>query len=321
MGDSVTGRLQADRLAFDQGPARIGAFGAEHQPRRLGTPGPEQAGQTHHLAVMKHEIERRHVACLAIALEARADLAHRTGVLRCARTGGLRELAAEHHPYQFDARQLSGHSFADQAAVAQHRDAIADFIDLVEKVGDEEDANSARGQLAHHREQNLDLVAIEACGRLVEDQHACRQVHGARDGSNVLDRDRIVAERCRYIDMQIKLRQQRGSATAHLGVTDQTKTGRLPSEIEVLRHRQVRQQIDLLIDRGDPGIERGPRRPCHDFGAAKPDNSGIALEHAGHHLDQRGLAGAVLAEQRVDLAGPQGEIHLLQRLQCAETFA
>ena len=164
-------------------------------------------------------------------------------------------------------------------------------------------------------------MAIEARGRLVEDQHPRRQVDGARDRGDVLDRDRIAAEGCGDVDMQVELRQQRGGATAHLGVTDQTKTGRLPSEIEVLCHRQVRQQIDFLIDGGDAGIERRPRRPRHDLGAVKPNDSGVALEHAGHNLDQRGLAGAVLAEQRVDLAGAQGEIHLPQRLQRAETFA
>ena len=34
----------------------------------------------------------------------------------------------------------------------------------------------------------------------------------------------------------------------------------------------------------------------------------VGLVHAGEHLDQRGLAGAVLAEQAVHLAGPDLEL-------------
>src|SRR5205823_13837700 len=55
--------------------------------------------------------------------------------------------------------------------------------------------------------------------------------------------------------------------------------------------------------------------------ATEPDDAGVAREHTGHRLDQGGLARAVLAEQRVDFAGPQGEIHLLQGPQRAEAFA
>ena len=40
---------------------------------------------------------------------------------------------------------------ADQPAVAQHRDAVGDLEDLVEEMGDEDDAEAAALQLAHHR--------------------------------------------------------------------------------------------------------------------------------------------------------------------------
>jgi hypothetical protein len=220
-----------------------------------------------------------------------------------------------------DPRQRGGRPLADQPAVAQHRDAVADLIDLIEKMGDEHDADAAQRELAHHREQDLDLMAIEARGRLVEDQHPRRQVDGAGDRGDVLHRDRIVSERLGDVDMQVELRKQRGGATAHLGLAHQAEPRRLPAEIEVLRHRQVRQQIDLLIDGGDARIDRLLGRARRDLGAAEPDDAGIAREHAGHRLDQRGLARAVLAEQRVDFAGPQGEIHLLQGAQRAKALA
>src|SRR4029078_6242212 len=45
---------------------------------------------------------------------------------------------------------------------------------------------------------------------------------------------------------------------------------RLPVEKQVLRHREVRQQIDLLVDGGDAGLKRGPGRARRDLPAARP---------------------------------------------------
>ena len=304
-----------------RGAAAVGALGAEHQPRGFGAPRSEQAREANHLAAAKREIERRNIAGLAIVFEARADLPHLPHLCRRALAGGLGEFAAEHHADQFDPRQFGGGPLADQPAVAQNRDAVADLIDLIEKMRDEDDADAAQRELAHHRKEDLDLMAIEARGRLVEDQHPRRLVDGARDRGDVLNRDRIVSERLGNVDMQIELRKQRGGAAAHLGLAHQTEPRRLPAEIEVLRHRQVLQQIDLLIDGRNARIDRRLGRARRDLGAAEADDAGVAREHAGHRLDQGGFPCAVLAEQRVNFAGPQGEIHLLQGAQRAKAFA
>ena len=240
---------------------------------------------------------------------------------RRALAGRLGEFAAEHHANQLDPRQFGSRPLADQPAVAQNRDAVADLIDLIEKMRDEDDADAAQRELAHHLEEDLDLVAIEARSRLIEDQHARRLVDSAGDRSDVLHRDRIISERLGDIDMQVELRKQCGGAAAHLGLAHQTEPRRLPAEIEVLRHGQVLEQIDLLIDGRNPRIDRGLGRARRDLGAAEPDNAGIARKHAGHRLDQGGFPRAVLAEQRVNFAGPQGEIHLLQGAQRAKAFA
>ena len=48
--------------------------------------------------------------------------------------------------------------------------------------------------------------------------------------------------------------------------------------------------------------------------AVQQDLAAIRLMDAGHDLDQRRLAGAVLAEQGVNLAGIERERHVLERL-------
>src|SRR5690606_36597835 len=49
------------------------------------------------------------------------------------------------------------------------------------------------------------------------------------------------------------------------------------------------------------------RRQMRDVGIAEPDAAGIRTQHAGHQIDQRGLAGAVRADQRVALALREGD--------------
>ena len=52
----------------------------------------------------------------------------------------------------------------------------------------------------------------------------------------------------------------------------------------------------------------------------KEDLAAIRLVDARHDLDQRRLAGAVLAEQRVDLAGMERKRDVIQRLGGAEAL-
>jgi hypothetical protein len=74
----------------------------------------------------------------------------------------------------------------------------------------------------------------------------------------------------------------------------------------------------LLIDGGDAVALRFRRAGHRDRRPGKQDLAMIRLIDAGHDLDQRRLAGAVLAEQRVDLAGMERERDVIQRLRGAE---
>ena len=186
---------------------------------------------------------------------------------------------------------------------------------------DEDDADAALGQLAHDAEQDLDLVTVEARGRLVQDQHAGGEIDGARDRGDVLYGHRIIAERRGDIDIEAELGEQRFGAAAHLAFAHDAEAHRLAVEKQVLRHRQVRQQVDLLVDGGNAGLHCGLGRARRDLFAAQADDTGIAREHAGDDLDQRRFAGAVLAEQRMDLAGAKREVDLLQRAHRTEALA
>ena len=83
---------------------------------------------------------------------------------------------------------------------------------------------------------------------------------------------------------------------------------------QVLADRQVRQQAELLVDDADARVARLRRARVAHVAALDPVLALVALDGAGEDLDQRALAGAVLAGEAVDLAGAQLERDVLERL-------
>ena len=69
---------------------------------------------------------------------------------------------------------------AAQLAVAQHRDPVGELADLGEAVGDVDDRGARRRRLAHPVEEQVDGVAAERGGGLVEDEQ--RGLDGERLG-------------------------------------------------------------------------------------------------------------------------------------------
>ena len=56
--------------------------------------------------------------------------------------------------------------------VAEHGHRLADLVDLLQVMRDEQEGDALRLQFAHAAEEALDLVAVELGGRLVEDDEA-----------------------------------------------------------------------------------------------------------------------------------------------------
>ena len=95
------------------------------------------------------------------------------GRRRVARSvGGVGEteihLLAGHRLDQRVLGQVGDRRGQDVPGVAQHGDGLADLVDLLQVVRDEEERHALRLQLAHPGEQPLDLVPVELRGRLVE---------------------------------------------------------------------------------------------------------------------------------------------------------
>ena len=151
-------------------PAGVGAE-AGH---RLGDADPAaagRAGNAEHLAAAHGEADVGEVVAGEVAHLERDRRALRA---RPADRVGDAEmhLLAGHRLDQPVLGQVGDRRRDDVAGVAQHRHRLADLVDLLQVVRDEEEGDALRLQLAHAHEQALDLVAVELRRRLVEDDEA-----------------------------------------------------------------------------------------------------------------------------------------------------
>jgi hypothetical protein len=217
-----------------------------------------------------------------------------------------RRRAAHHHPRELLLVEPRGVDGLDQLAVAQHRHAIGDLDDLRQVVRDVDDRHALPPQLADDLEQPARLGIRKRGGRLVEQQHARidRQRLGELD-ELALGHAQL-GHRCRRVDVEAhplqvlaRLRLER------LPVDEPTAPAHRPAAHQhVLGDRALRNQAELLVD--DPHVP------------ADLDGAGVRLQVARDDLHQRRLAGAVLAQQRVDLPGADLEVDPGERLHARE---
>ena len=87
---------------------------------------------------------------------------------------------------------------------------------------------------------------------------------------------------------------------------------------DVLRHSQVRAEVDLLEHGGDAHFDGILGTGGRDLLPVEDDGARVLVVDARQAFDEGGFARAVLAQQRVDLTGAQEEIHPVQRLYAGE---
>ena len=111
--------------------------------------------------------------------------------------------------------------------------------------------------------------------------------------------------------------QELGGAPPLRAAVDQAEPARRVRQADIVRDAQVGHQRQLLEDRDDARPVGGARPGEADDLPGQPDLAFVGLDHAGDDLDQRRLAGAVLAQDGMDRARPAGEVDLLQRAHAA----
>jgi hypothetical protein len=208
-------------------------------------------------------------------------------------------------------------------ALPQHRDPVRDREHVLDVVRDQDDRLALRPQpvdesqhLAHlgHRQRRRRLVHDDQLGVDVErprDRHALPLPAGER-----LDPDIEV----RHVD--IELAQELAGPAPHRTPVEEGHArhlaNQLAAEEDVVGDRHLPRQRQLLVDRRNPpgpGV-LGPGEFHHP--PVEPHLAGVRPVRAGHHLDQRGFACAVVADQRHHLAAAELEVDALERQHAAE---
>jgi hypothetical protein len=196
--------------------------------------------------------------------------------------------------------------------------------DVFEVVADHDDRHPLICDLADEAERGLSLREAESCGRLVEHDHPMRSNGGSGD------RDRLALAAGQPADAGVKVGQSRADRSETLprqrpGLLlvregerpDPEPDGFLP-ERDVRRSVQVVAQREILVDGLDPEPPSFVGRQALDLLFADPELTRVGVMQAAEQLDQRRLAGPVVAHQPEDLVRIDVERDPAQRLNAAE---
>ena len=196
----------------------------------------------------------------------------------------------------------------DQLPAAQDGDPVGDVEHLVELVGDEDHRLAARREAADHLEQLLGLLRREHCGRLVEDEDVRLAIERLQDLDALLLADGDVLDLRRRVDGQsVAVRDLLDAALGLVDVEHDPAPGRLLGEDDVLGHRHHGDEHEVLVHHPHAGPDRRARSAQTHGVPLDHDLALVGVVEPVEDVHQRRLAGAVLAEQRVDLALEQVE--------------
>ena len=110
------------------------------------------------------------------------------------------QFATQHHFDQFDLWQFAGFTAANEAAVTQNGNAIADLIDLIEEMGNEDQTDAPIAQMPHQAEQHFYFLGIKTGGGLIEDQHFRGEIYRPTDGDDLLHRHGKAVQRLAHVE-------------------------------------------------------------------------------------------------------------------------
>ena len=260
---------------------------------------------------MPVQLEREASDRLVIAIVANAQIAHRERD-RSARSalapGEVQLIAADHKQRELVLIGDVGGDGADVSAVAQDADPVANLHHLFQLVADEHDGRAAGGQPPERHHQFTRLLRRQDRGGLVQNEHLGATAQGADDLHALLLTDRQVGHQCLRIQRQadalgighgLPLKVAHRHALQERGLADRV----------VLGHRQGRHQHEMLVHHADTVGERLLRAIDGHGAAVDEDAPAVGPVEPVQDVHERRLAGAILSQQGVDLAGADVDRH------------
>ena len=177
-----------------------------------------------------------------------------------------------------------------------------------------------RLQFRQHVEQVIRLRVGQRRGWLVEHEDPALEGEGAGHLQQLAMGGRQLFGEGVWIDLQVEARQDLASALAHLRLAQAAEPAQLASREDVGGDAEVGEAQHFLVDHADAALDRIARARHTQPLALPPHLTGIGAHEAGQDLQQRGLAGAVLTDQRMGFAGFDLEAHAVEGLDGAKRF-
>jgi hypothetical protein len=232
------------------------------------------------------------------------------------------DVATDHRPRDVARGRITRPQPRHRLAGAHHGDRVRDVHHLVELVGDEDDGAPVGAQRAQHVPELRDLGRREHCRRLVENQDLRAAIERLEDLDALRLTNREVGDLRRRRDDQSTSRRELGHGLLGGAAVDLHAALRLAAEHDVLGNGERRDEHEVLMHHPDAGIDRFGGAPTGDV--AEPavrrgdfDSPGVWSVHAAEDPHQRRLAGAVLADERMNLAA----LHLERRAAVGDRLA
>ena len=185
---------------------------------------------------------------------------------------------------------------------------------------DEDDPEPAISEAFDYLEQFGYFAFVEARGGFIEYEQLCVCVQCASQCDHLLDRDRVACDFPRDVDIDPQASHRLAGVLFDFAPADCTQGSWLAPQADVLRHRQMWNEIDFLVDRGDAQRFGVFGRSRMDGFSVQADLAFVAGIYTGQHFYQRGLPGSVLAHKRVDFARAECEVHTVQRLDAGKSL-
>ena len=181
-------------------------------------------------------------------------------------------------------------------------------------MGDVDDADAFRGEAADDAEEAVAFGGREGGGGLVHDQDAGLEREGLGDLDQLLLAHAQAGDAGLGVELDAEAGEELSGGGDHgAAVEEEAGAERFAAEEDVGGDAELGDEVELLVDDGDARPFGVADAGEADGGAVDQDLAGVGGLDAGEDLHQRRLAGAVLAHERVHLAGAEVEVDAVER--------
>ena len=216
-------------------------------------------------------------------------------------------IAANHHAGKLFLAAVGNIHGADILALAQNRTAVRHGHDLVQLVGNKQDALALSLKTAHDLHQFVDFLRSQYSGGFVKNQNFIVAVQHFQDLNALLHANRDIADQCIRVYTQAVFFRKLHDLFAGDLFLQKSRFAGFHTQHDVIQHREALHQLKVLVDHADAKVVCIVGVIDLDFLAVFLDDALFRLVQAEQNTHEGGFAGAVFAQQGMHFAFAQLE--------------